>query len=115
MAEIAHRADGPDGRVLVVVAPGVLNHENAEMLRACVERWLPNRDGAATVIDMGGVTLISTIGIAALLQVEDLCRRRGAGFVLAALPERQRSLLKMLHLTEKFRTAATVDEALGMV
>ena len=115
MPEILHRLDGPDGRVVVVVVPPALNHQNADAMRDCVERWLPNRDDAAAILDLSAVVLISTIGIAALLQVEDLCRRRGAAFALAGVPPRQKDLLRMLHLTDKFRTVESVEEALAVI
>jgi len=110
--DILHRIDGPNARALVVQVPGVLNHENADALFECAERWLPNRDDAAAVLDFAGVTLISTIGIASLLQIEDLCRQRSAGFAIACVPPRQVSLFKMLHLGHRFRTYATVEDAL---
>jgi anti-anti-sigma factor len=111
MPEIRHRVDGADGRAVILTAPAVLNHQNADALTAAAERWLPNRDDAAAILDLSAVTLISTIGIAALLQIEDLCRRRGAGFALAAVPERQRELLRMLHLVDRFRAFDSVEEA----
>jgi anti-anti-sigma factor len=113
--DVLHRIDGPNARALVLLLPKVLNHENADSLFECADRWLPNRDDASAVLDFASVTLISTIGIAALLQIEDLCRQRGAAFAIAAVPARQLSLLKMLHLGDRFRTFPTVEDALGAV
>ena len=115
MRDILHRIDGPDGRALVLQVPSVLNHENADSLLESAERWLPNRDDASAILDFASVTLISTIGIAALLQIEDLCRQRGASFALAAVPSRHLALLKMLHLGDRFRTFATVEDGLGAI
>ncbi len=97
----------------MVVLPHALNHQNADALRECAERWLPNRDNACAILDLGAVTIISTIGIAALLQIDDLCKRRGAAFILANVPPRQLDLLKMLHLAQKFRILPTVEEAIA--
>jgi anti-anti-sigma factor len=115
MPDVRYRLDGIDGRTLVLSAPPVVNHQNADALAAMAERWLPNRDDAAAVLDLSAVTLISTIGIAALLQIEDLCRRRGAGFALAAIPPRQKELFRMLHLAERFRAFDSLEEAVAGV
>jgi len=110
--QILHRIDGPNARALVLTVPAVLNHQNADALREHAERWLPNLDAAAAILDFASVTLISTIGIAALLQIEEFCRQRDAAFALAALPPRQRSLLTMLSLGDRFRVFTTVEDAL---
>lgn len=109
--DIDHQFGGSDGAILIVRLPQDLNHETVEPLRGCVARSLPNRDGAGVVLDMSAVEMISSIGIAALLQVQELCRDRGAGVVLAQVPERQLAFLRMLKLDRKFGFAPTVDDA----
>ena len=103
---------GPDGRVLVVKPPKNLTHETAEAVRTCVEARLPARDDAALVLDMSDVRLISSIGIAALLQIDEHCRVAGAPFLLASLSDHQIELLEMLRLDHKFPRHPTVEEAL---
>ncbi len=97
----------------MVRAPRGLDHESAEALRDCVAFRLPNRDGAGVALDMADVEMISSIGVAALLQVVEHCRDRGAGVILAALPERQRDFLAMLRIDAKFSFCATVEEAVA--
>lgn len=97
----------------MVNVPRELNHESAEPLRSTVMRALPNRDRAAVVLDMCDVAMVSSIGIAALLQVQEFCRDRGAGMVLAAVPQRQAAFLKMLKLDRKFPCEPSIEQALA--
>lgn len=115
MADIAHQLAGRDGAVLVVRIPGELNHETAEPLRDLVQRRLPNRDGAGLVLDFADVLLISSIGVAALLQVHEFCRDREATMVLAAVSRRQLDFFKMLTIERKFQRAGDVASAVAMV
>lgn len=113
MQDITHRLAGPDEQVLVVSVPRELGHEAADALRDCVVRNLPNRDGAGAVLDMQNVAMISSIGIAALLQIAEACKDRQAGLVLAALSDRQMGFLKMLRLDRKFTFAPLLDDAVA--
>jgi anti-anti-sigma factor len=106
---------GPDGQVLVVQSPPNLTHETGDAVRACVEARLPPRDDAALILDMSNVRLISSIGIAALLQIDEHCRLAGAPFRLAGLPAHQVELLGMLRLEHKFPRDETIDDALAIV
>lgn len=113
MFEIHHTLVGRDQSVLVVRLPRELNHETAEPLRTIVSRALPNHEGAGVVLDLADVALVTSIGIAALLQVQEFCRDRGAGLILAGLPARQLAFLRMLKLDRKFEVAATVEDAVA--
>lgn len=112
MEHATHELSGPDGRVLVLRLPADLNHDSADAVRALLARVLPNREGAAAVIDLGAVRLITSIGIAALLQMEEFCRDRAAPMVLANVPKSQQAFLKMLKLDRKFVQAESIDEAI---
>lgn len=114
MSDVMHQLRGVDGAVLVVRVPSELNHEWAEPLRGCVMRHLPNREGAGVVLDFADVKLISSIGIAALLQVQEHCRDHEAKLVLASVPARQLAFFKMLKLERKFGFAPSVDEAVRL-
>jgi anti-anti-sigma factor len=111
--DIPHRLGGQDGEVLIVSVPGELTHDSADDLRQTVARRLPNRDGAGAVIDLTGVQLITSIGIAALLQVQEFCRDRDARVLLAGLSDRLRGFLRMLKLDRKFELADSVDDAIA--
>lgn len=111
MEDIRHTLAGRDGAVLLVSVPAHISHETAEPLVDHVRSHLPNRDGAGVVLDLHEVVLISSIGVAALLQVRELCADRGAPLVLARVPAAQASFMRMLKIDRKFEFAATTDEA----
>lgn len=115
MADLPIRLAGRDEHVLIVQVPRALNHETADPLRLCVARGLPNVDRAAAVLDMAGVEMISSIGIAALLQVLEVCKDRGAKALLAALPSSQVKFLTMLRLDRKFTVVESVDAAIAQL
>lgn len=112
MTNISHHFAGTDGEVLVVQAPGELTHDSGEHLRRLVARHLPNRDRSACVLDMTHVGLISSIGITALLQIQEFCTDRSAPILLAGLPDRQRQFLRMLKLEQRFAFSPGVDDAI---
>ena len=113
MFDVAASLTGPDDAILLVRVPRLLTHESVEPLRDVVAHRLPNRDRAGVVLDMGEVELISSIGIAALLQVFEHCRDRGAAIRIAALPTRQLEFLRMLKIDTKFRYEPTVESAVA--
>lgn len=115
MQDISYSLTGPEEQVLLVVAPRELGHEVADALRDAVVRHLPNRDGAGVVLDMQSVAMISSIGIAALLQIAEACKDRQAKLVLAALSDRQLGFLKMLRLDRKFSTSPSVDAGIDAI
>ncbi|HVZ93737.1 MAG TPA: STAS domain-containing protein [Phycisphaerales bacterium] len=112
MYAATHELGGPDGCVLIVRLPPDLNHETAETVRSLVQSRLPNRDGAGVVLDARDLRFISSIGIAALLEIEEFCRDRGCPMIVGALPASQESFLKMLKLHDRFAREATIDEAI---
>lgn len=113
MTEILRRFHPADDAVLVIEAPREIAHESADTLRVTVERHVPDRDDAALVLDLSAVRMISSIGVAALLQIREFCRDRKVPFVLAGLPAEQQRFLEMLRLGDKFTLAPDVDEAVS--
>lgn len=106
---------GADGAVLVVRVPPELTHATADGVRACVERRLPNRDGVGVVLDMADVELISSMGVTALLQIEELVTGAGGVLCLGGLSDRARGFLAMLRLADRFAQAVDVGEAIARV
>ncbi|MCA9294146.1 MAG: STAS domain-containing protein [Phycisphaerales bacterium] len=107
------RLAGSLEQVLVVEAPEALDHTAAGPMRQAVEQDLADRDDAAVVLDLSQVELITSIGIAALLEIREFCADRDAPLVLAGLGDEPRSMLALLRLEGKFQYAASVDEAVG--
>lgn len=99
--------------MLVVRIPGDLTHERAGSLRGAVERNLPNQEGAAVVIDMSEVLLVTSLGVAALLQIQEFCLDRRAPLRLVGLSERLVRFLGMLGLGTKFECGGTVEDAVA--
>lgn len=111
MTDFLCRTHPDDDAIFIIESPREIAHESADELRLTVERRLPDRDDAALVLDVSGVRLISSIGVAALLQIREFCRDRGAPLVLSGLPAGQREFLEMLQLGDKFDLADDFERA----
>lgn len=99
--------------MLVLSLPASVNHQSAEPLRAAVRRLLPNRDDAALIFDCRDVTLITSIGIAALLQIQERCDDLGAPMILAGVTAPIRRMLSLLRLDGKFRIEGDVADSIA--
>lgn len=115
MTTFPHHLAGPDDAILVVTLPLALNHDTAEPLREDVRTLLPNRDDAGLILDCSGVSLITSIGIAALLQIDEQCRDHGAPMILAAVTAPIRRMLEILKLGGKFIITDDLDEAIAAI
>ncbi|MEM1423952.1 MAG: STAS domain-containing protein [Planctomycetota bacterium] len=113
--EIASHLAGSSGAVLVVTSPADLNHVTADKLRACVDARLPAHDDAGVVLEASSLSLITSVGVAALLQVLDICRSRGASFCIAGLTGEALHFLEMLRLEDKFERRDDLDDAIAFV
>ncbi len=103
---------GEAGAVLVVRLPPDLNHLTADKVRACVEARLPEHDEAGVVLDASSLTLITSIGVAALLQVQEFTRNRGVRLCLAGLTGEAMHFLEMLRLEDRFERCQDVESGL---
>lgn len=99
----------------MVTMPPALDHDSAGVLLDTIHAHLPNRDDAALVLDMAEIEMISSIGIAALLQVRELCLDRGTGLRLASVPDRQLEFLKLLRLDRSFEVTPSVADAIAQL
>lgn len=115
MPHFPHILTGPDQLVLVLQCPPFLDHASADELRAEAIRLLPDRDGAGLVLDMAGCNLVTSIGIAALLQIDEFCTDRAARFCLTNIEQPIDSLLNMLNLTQKFTIYTDREQAVDWV
>lgn len=100
---------GDDGQILVVHLPTAVNHLTAEAIREAVERGLPKRDDAGLIFDASEVSLITSVGIAMLLQLQEACDDREAPMLLASLASPVRRMLELLRLDARFRVVADVE------
>lgn len=111
VTDVDVRLDGRDEGVLIVRLPERMTHDTSATVRQVVERSLPNRDGAAVVLDMGDVALVTSLGVATLLQIQEFCRDRGAPMRVAGLSAQLRRFFEMLGLEDKFELSETVEDA----
>lgn len=105
------RRAGSADQILVFELPEQLVDDTIEPVQTAVRAALPQSDGAALVLDAANLALLNSLGITALLQIQDLCRTRQAGMAIAALPQSTRTLLSQLRLDKRFDLYGTVDEA----
>ncbi len=68
--------------------------------------------GLAVVVDLRGVPLIDSSGVASLLEAYQAAREKETGFVLAGIGSGVMRVLKLARLEEVLPTAADVDAAL---
>lgn len=101
---------GEAGAVLLVHLPEDLNHLTADKVRACVEARLPEHDEAGIVLDASSLTLITSIGVAALLQIQEIARERGCRMCLVRVGAEAMEFLAMLRLEDKFTRFDDEDE-----
>jgi anti-anti-sigma factor len=110
---VSSQLSGVGGLVLVVRLPAQLVDDTSALIREEVLQRLPNAEGAGLVLDCADVSLINSIGITCLLQVQDHCRRMKASMRLAAIPPSIERFLRTVKLDKRFPSAGTVEEAVG--
>lgn len=113
--ELHARFEGADSNILVVELPIELTHVNSENLRGEVRSRMPDHDRAAVVLDLGGCRLITSIGVAALLQIREACVDANSTLLLAALNSELAEFFQMLKLFDLFQIVGTVDDAIDRV
>lgn len=109
--DVSTQLIGEDRQILVVRLPQAVNHLTAEDIRSAVERELPKRDDAGLVLDASEVSLITSVGIAMLLQLQEHCDDRDTGMLLVSLVPPVLRMLELLRLDARFRTASDLEEA----
>ena len=106
---------GPGGAVLVVRVPVELSIATAESVRSCVERRLPNRHDGGVVLDLADTELITSVGVTALLQIEELAAAAGVSLRLAGLGGAARRVLVMLALADRFMQSPDAEDAVASI
>ena len=112
MSQLGSRIAGADGNILIIHLPTRFTDEWISHIRHEVESRLPPIDGAALVLDFSAVTLINSLGITCLLNLEERCRLAGASMVLATVQPVTLEFLKRVKLDRRFAQTPTVDDAI---
>jgi anti-anti-sigma factor len=106
---------GRDRAILHLRLPTMVTDEQVSLIREEVRSRLPRQSGAGLILDCQSVELINSIGITCMLQVDEDCRKQQARLLLAAVPVSISQFLRQLKLDRKFKTIATVDEAIALL
>lgn len=107
------RHAGAAGQILILELPEKLVDETIDEVQEAVQAGLPRANAAALILDASQVTLINSLGITCLLQIQDRCRTQQAAMAIAALPEATRTLLAQLRLDRRFDLHDSVDGAVA--
>ena len=113
MSQFGSRISGPDGNVLVIHLPTRFTDEWLNHIRHEVETRLPPMQGAGLVLDFSAVTIINSLGITCMLNLDERCRLAGAKMVLAAVPPATMEFLRRVKLDKKFLTSATIEDGVA--
>jgi|SaaInl7_200m_RNA_FD_contig_21_1771281_length_450_multi_9_in_0_out_0_1 anti-sigma B factor antagonist len=100
-----------EGDIAIVVFEGDIDLEFSGDVR---EILLDNVSKARRVlVDMSGVTLIDSSGVASLLEGFQTARKRGKEFSLVAVGDPVMRVLKLARLDTVFETAESIAAAMG--
>jgi len=113
MSALGSMVTGSDNHVLVVHLPTRVTDEWISQIRNEVETRLPPLRGAGLVLDFENVSLINSLGITCLLNLEELCKKRGAGMRLANVPPVIHEFLKRVKLHNRYPSSPSIDEAVA--
>lgn len=97
----------------VIVRPeGEIGYQEAPEFRAHL------RQGAGPgvrkmIVDLSGVTYMSTPGVATLVEALQASKRGGPSLVLCGMSDRVRGIFEIARLHSVFRIVGSLDEALG--
>jgi anti-sigma B factor antagonist len=100
-----------EGDVRVVVIQGEVDLLYADDMRTVLLEGIRS-PACGVLVDMTGVTLIDSSGIASLLEALQTGRKRGKSLVLAGVGDHVMRVFKLARLETVFVMADTVEEGL---
>ena len=98
-----------EGDVVVVAWKGDIDLEFSPQAREVLLEAAG--EASAVVVDLSGVGMIDSSGIASLLEAFQAARKRGKGFVLACVGQSVDRVLKLARLDTVFEIADDVEAA----
>jgi len=104
---------GPDERTHVVRVPSRLTHETAILLRRTVEQAFALHSVSLVILDLSLVEVVSSIGVTALLEVNQIVVDAKAKLVLAGFRDEHRSFFTLLRVDRLFQFSASVEDAVS--
>ncbi len=97
------------GNLIIVALKGDVDLEYSPELRDALLDAAGKADGI--VVDMSGVLMIDSSGVASLLEAFQITRKRGKGLVLADVGESVIKVLKLARLETVFEIVDDVETA----
>lgn len=98
-----------DGDLVIVALKGEIDLEYSNQVRKVLLDVIGEPHGI--VVDMSGVSMIDSSGVASLLEAFQTARKRGKKFVLASVGESVSRVLKLARLDTVFKIADDVEGA----
>ena len=98
-----------DGDLVIVALKGEIDLEYSNQVRKVLLDVIGDPHGI--VVDMSGVSMIDSSGVASLLEAFQTARKRGKKFVLASVGESVSRVLKLARLDTVFKIADDVEGA----
>ncbi len=98
-----------DGEIVVVILKGDIDLEHSSRMRQNLLDILG--DARAVIVDLSGVSMIDSSGIASLLEGFQEARKKGKDFILAAPGDPVMRVLKLARLDTVFQIADDVTAA----
>jgi anti-sigma B factor antagonist len=98
-----------DGNLVIVALKGDVDLKYSPDLRKILLDAVAMAGGV--VVDMSGVMMIDSSGIASLLEAFQTARKRGKGFVLADVGDSVTRVLKLARLETVFEITDDIDSA----
>jgi anti-sigma B factor antagonist len=97
--------------IAVLALQGRLNQASADLLHSAAMEIAGDEDCRALIIDMGGVDLIASVGIRALIRPSQALTVRGGKLAVANLNPQISEFFAMTGLDQMFRVYDTVEAA----
>ncbi|MEV0704292.1 STAS domain-containing protein [Saccharopolyspora sp. NPDC050389] len=108
------RTTSPAPGVVVLETAGILDMNSATHFAEALRTHLSAATGTA-VLDLSGLSFLSTHGAVVLLEAAHRALMHRAHLVLISQNRIVDRLLEMLDVADRFTYATTVDEAIGLV
>ncbi|MFQ5764061.1 MAG: STAS domain-containing protein [Rhodospirillales bacterium] len=98
-----------EGDLAVVALEGEIDLEFSRRVRDVLLEAVGNYRGV--VVDLTGVSMVDSSGVASMLEAFQTARKRGKGFILAAANENVTKVLRLARLDTVFELADDVEAA----
>jgi len=99
-----------DGQFVIVTFAGEIDLEHSSMARDVLLEGL--KKGRTMIIDMSGVNVIDSSGVASLLEAFQVARAKGNDFYIAAVTESVFRVLKLARLETVFEIVDNVGDGM---